>query len=116
MPLRGRLQWAAGRRGITRQQARPVHAPVARPEMGQRKPIAGGFGRGLSAANLSQVPVVELVAVEKAQDLAPGAEADRPAEPLKGETAARLAAGPVVDLLGPAAKGFWHLELDQAVV
>src|SRR5882672_4479924 len=111
----GRLQGTAGAHGIAGQHAAPVDAPVAGPKVGQCKAVTRGFGCALSAADLAQVPVIELVAVEKAQHLAPGPEADGPAEPLEGEAAPRLAAGPVIDLLVPGAKRFGYLELDQPV-
>src|ERR1700686_310912 len=84
--------------------------------MRQREAIAGRFGGRLLSTHLSQVPVVELVAVEEAQNLPARAESDRLAEPLKGQPPPGLAAGTDVDLLVPGAKRFRHLELDQAVV
>src|SRR5260370_15823116 len=81
------------RRVVTGQHDGPIDALVARPEMCQREPIAGGLRGGFPATDLAQVPVVELVAIEKAQDLAPRPEAGRPAEPLESDPIARPAAG-----------------------
>src|SRR2546421_11970926 len=101
---------------VPRQQGSPVDAGMAGAKVGQGEPAAGGFRRGLAAAHLAQVPVIELVAIDEAQHLAPGAKPNPAAEPLKGEPAPRLAAGPVVDPLLPGAEGLRDLELDQPVL
>src|SRR5205814_9915098 len=94
-----RFQWATGGERIARKHGGPVDAPVAGAKVRQRKPVAGGLGGRLSPADLAQIPVVELMTVEKAQQFAPGAEANGSTKPLEGDPPPGLAAGPVVDLL-----------------
>src|SRR5436853_91635 len=93
-PAGGALQWAPPGWIVAGQQGAPVDAGVPGAEVGQGEAIAGGLRRRLAAAHLAQIPVEELMAVEEAEHLAPGAKPDAPAEPVKGEPASRLAAGP----------------------
>src|SRR2546421_8879984 len=90
------LQRPAGRI-VPREQGSPVDAGMAGAKVGQGEAVAGGFRRGLAAAHLAQVPVIELVAIDEAPHLPPGAKPNPAAEPLKGEPAPRLAAGPRVN-------------------
>src|SRR2546423_523731 len=101
---------------IAGQELAPVDARIPRAEVRQGKTIAGGLGAGFAAAHLTQVPVIELVAVEEAQHFAPGAKPDGLAEPSKTEPLARAASSSVVDLLVPGGERLRHLQLDQAVV
>src|SRR5207253_8026666 len=100
---------------VPRQQGSPVDAGMAGAKVGQGEAVTGGFRRGLAAAHLAQVPVIELVAIDEAQHLAPGAKPNPAAEPLKGEPASGFAAGPIVDFLVPGAERLGELELDQPV-
>src|SRR5258708_36966550 len=94
--LSGGLEPTACHGRVARPHAAPIDVAITRPEVRQRETIAGGFGGGLPAADLAQVPVIELVAVEEAQHLAAGPEADGPAEPLKGQPATGVASRPNV--------------------
>src|SRR5439155_4474238 len=107
----GALQRSSARI-VAGQQRAPVDAGIPGAEVGQGEAVAGGLRRRLAAANLAQVPVKELVAIDEAEHLAPGAKANASAEPLKGEPASGFASGAIVDLLVPAAERLRDLELD----
>src|SRR5438094_1778655 len=111
----GALQRSAARI-VAGQQRAPVDAGVFSAEVCQGEAVAGGLRRCLAAADLAQVPVKELVAIDEAEHLAPGAKPNAAAEPLKGEPASRFAAGPIVDFLVPGAERLRDLELDQSVL
>src|SRR5438094_4060041 len=111
----GALQRSSARI-VARQQRAPVDAGIPGAEVGQGEAVAGSLRRRLAAANLAQVPVKELVAIDEAEHLAPGAKANASAEPLKGEPASGFASGAIVDLLLPAAERLGDLELDQPVL
>src|SRR5438128_3369976 len=107
----GAIQRSAARI-VARQQLAPVDAGVFCAEVCQGEAVAGGLRRRLAAADLAQVPVEELVAIDEAEHLAPGAKPNAAAEPLKGEPASRFAAGPLVDFLVPGAEWLGDLVLD----
>src|SRR5437763_16884695 len=99
----GALQRSSARI-VAGQQRAPVDAGIPGAEVGQGEAVAGGLRRRLAAADLAQVPVKKLVAIDEAQHLAPGAKPNAAAEPLKGEPASGFAAGPIVDFLHPDAE------------
>src|SRR2546422_11654137 len=95
---------------------RVVDGDLPAPEVAQREPVARGLGARPPTPHLAEVPVQPLVAVDKAEHLAPRPEPDLLSHPGKSHPGAALAPCVEVDKLVERPERLGYADDDAANV